>query len=800
MKLFSALKAEKNLSRLLEERDCQTVVAKKALLALTGLGQSAVPVIIESLANANKKQTMALVNVLADLLDERSFPLFAAGLKHADRSCASGVAAAMSASQNFSPDRLIALVGEDDVPIALMSDILRAHVERLNIRGLLARAYQLDRQNQLAAFKLIREFVTLDLLPELIARIDGGDRLVRVALTGIISKFKRPEVAKVLESLLKDNDRDVRQVAVEGLLQFNKIQDIKVVCAMLCDPDFGVQSKAVELLVQLKDPGTIPHLVDALKDESEYTRRSAVEVLNELADADSIKYLLNAIGDNDWWVRSRACDALAAIGGPKVSNAALLLIRDEDENIRRSAIEILNQTRDERAVAHLIAATKDTDWWVRERAADALGDIGSSEAMPALIEMIAADDKSVPAALRALAKVGDERIVHKIMPLTKHEENEVRIEAIKTLSMVTSEQTKEDVKTRITASAKGRDQSVKQAASEALAHIEYRISDSIIGLSSRNHRLLDTGQSLSNNDMSAATTLLPIVTADNRFNIDELESNDMIEGRYRYIEKVGKGAFGTVLLVEDTVVNEQLILKFLNTAISTDDEMMNRFVHELRFSRKITHNNVIRIYDFLKLGGNYAISMEYFPSHTLGAEIKKQKPMPLGKALSWVQDIALGMAEAHQAGVVHRDLKPANLLINDDGLLKIVDFGVAAAAGPDSNDAQLTKTGYVIGSPKYMAPEQILGKKVGHHADIYSLGVVMYEMLTGRPPYSEGDHMAVMYQHVQGNCTPCEELNPNIPESIAAIVRKAMSIEIKDRYDSMDELARALDDLKNQSG
>jgi serine/threonine-protein kinase len=251
------------------------------------------------------------------------------------------------------------------------------------------------------------------------------------------------------------------------------------------------------------------------------------------------------------------------------------------------------------------------------------------------------------------------------------------------------------------------------------------------------------------------------------------------------------------LLVEDTVVNEQLILKFLNPAISTDDEMMNRFVHELRFSRKITHNNVIRIYDFLKLGGNYAISMEYFPSHTLGVEIQKQKPMPLRKALNWAKDIATGMAEAHQAGVVHRDLKPANLLINDDGLLKIVDFGVAAAAGPGAKETELTKTGYVIGSPKYMAPEQILGKKVDHHADIYSVGVIMYEMLTGSPPYSKGDHMAVMYQHVQGNCKPCEELNPNIPASLAAVVRKAMSIEIKDRYDSMGSLIDALDALKN---
>ena len=170
--------------------------------------------------------------------------------------------------------------------------------------------------------------------------------------------------------------------------------------------------------------------------------------------------------------------------------------------------------------------------------------------------------------------------------------------------------------------------------------------------------------------------------------------------------------------MEDTVVDERLILKFLNPNVAEDEEVMKRFVHELRYSRKITHKNVIRIYDFLYIQGNYAISMEYFPSHTLGGEIVNEKPMDLKRALQFGCDIATGMAVAHQVGIVHRDLKPANVLINQDGLLKIVDFGVAAAHR--EGDTQLTKTGYVIGSPKYMAPEQILGKKVDERADMYA--------------------------------------------------------------------------------
>ncbi len=146
---------------------------------------------------------------------------------------------------------------------------------------------------------------------------------------------------------------------------------------------------------------------------------------------------------------------------------------------------------------------------------------------------------------------------------------------------------------------------------------------------------------------------------------------------------------------------------------------------------------------------------------------------------------------AHQAGVIHRDLKPANILVNSEGLLKIVDFGVAAAAA--KGGTELTKTGYVIGSPKYMAPEQILGKRVDETADIYSVGVIMYEMATGIPPYSRGDHMSVMYQHVQGKAKSAQEINANIPDRFAAIINKAMSVDKSKRFQSMTDLTDALD-------
>lgn len=542
------------------------------------------------------------------------------------------------------------------------------------------------------------------------------------------------------------------------------------------------------------------HLIEVLKDENEYARRAAVEVLNSIGTAKDIKHLLQAIKDDDWWVRTRAADALGKIGGPRVVDAVMELIRDEDEDVRRAAIEILNQTKDERAVNFLIEATKDKDWWVSERAVDALAEIGSKKAVPALMELLSSDNaRSLPTVARALGKIGDLRVIEPMIRLLDRPEKEIKVEAMSALARLADDKRADSVRSYIQAAgAAATDDTIQQAALRAIEEIDQRYSSTAVAAQA-------TAQTKAAKMAEPARTLLidkgdvdavikraeEAAAATMKLDISLLKAGDIIEGRYKFIEKIGKGAFGTVLLVEDTVVDERLILKFLNPNVSQDEEMMKRFVHELRYSRKITHKNVIRIYDFLYMRGNYAISMEYFPSHTLGSEIVNEKPLPLPRALQYGIDIATGMAIAHQAGIVHRDLKPANILINNEGLLKIVDFGVAAAQ--KEGDTQLTKTGYVIGSPKYMAPEQILGKKVDQRADIYSLGVILYEMVTGQPPYSRGDHMSVMYQHVQGKAKSPLDVNPQLPKPVSDLVTQAMSVDKLKRHQSMDEIRVALE-------
>jgi eukaryotic-like serine/threonine-protein kinase len=408
--------------------------------------------------------------------------------------------------------------------------------------------------------------------------------------------------------------------------------------------------------------------------------------------------------------------------------------------------------------------------------------------------------RSLAIVVRAVGKLGEAKHVETLLPFLSRPEKDLRIEAMQALAHISDERRAEHVRLQLQTQAQNSDVTIANAAATALKELMGRLAGEGSTLAAGSRTATGSAgttlmpRSAPADDLDIRTALPQVeqpVAATTKLDITSLRNGDMIEGRYKFIERIGKGAFGTVLLMEDTVVDDRLILKFLNPNVSEDEEMMKRFVHELRYSRKITHQNVIRIYDFLQIQGNYAISMEYFASHTLGAEIVNEKPVDTKKAVKYGIDMCTGMAVAHKVGIVHRDLKPANVLINNEGLLKIVDFGVAAAHR--EGDTQLTKTGYVIGSPKYMAPEQILGRKVDERADIYAVGVIMYEMFTGVPPYARGDHMAVMYQHVQGKARLPQEINPKLPPGLSDLIMKAMAVDKAKRFQSMDEFKAALE-------
>jgi serine/threonine-protein kinase len=808
MSFFTNLRADRLVTEIRSSNDPTGAATQKAVARLKDVGPGAIEAVLGALPDADKAATMAFVEVLAGLVSQKTFPQFMRGLVEGSARVISGISWALTSSRSYPPHMLLEALAIPGISKPTVLEVIAAQKARFSVRELLAAAYTQEPNEKAALFRVIGEIADQQSLPELIGRVQGKDPIARVHIINTLARFNTAEVQTALQGLLKDPNKLIRGATLSALQRMDGPIDIERVCALLRDPEIDVLNRAIDVVIKANHPETIRYLIEVLKDENENARRAAVEVLNEIGNAKSVKYLLEALKDSDWWVRSRAADALGKIGGPKVIDAVLQLVRDKDEDIRRAAIEILNQTKDERAVDSLIQATRDSDWWVSERAVDALAEIGSKRAVPRLMEMLQTpgSGKALPIVVRALGKLGDSKLVDTLLPLVARPEREIRIEAIQALSRVADEARAEQVRLELQAQMASPDQTISRMAAAAVNELDNRIAGitpltsgatptpAQAGVRPPQPTPAEAARTQLISDPALGQTTKQAEAAAARLDIQTLKSGDIIEGRYKYIDRIGRGAFGTVLLMEDTVVDERLILKFLNPNVSQDEEVMKRFVHELRYSRKITHKNVIRIYDFLYIQGLYAISMEYFPSHTLGSEVVNDKPIELQRALQFGIDMCTGMTVAHQVGIVHRDLKPANVLINQEGLLKIVDFGVAAAQR--EGDTQLTKTGYVIGSPKYMAPEQILGKKVDERADIYAVGVMMYEMLTGQPPYSRGDHMSVMYQHVQGKARVPQDLNPALPPGLSDLIMKAMSVDKTKRFQTMVELSAALEGFK----
>jgi serine/threonine-protein kinase len=280
----------------------------------------------------------------------------------------------------------------------------------------------------------------------------------------------------------------------------------------------------------------------------------------------------------------------------------------------------------------------------------------------------------------------------------------------------------------------------------------------------------------------------------------------LISGRYRITSLIGEGGMGAVYLVEHTHMRKRFALKLLHPQMAENKEALARFQREAEAAGHVEHPNIVAATDFGQLeDGAFFLVLEYVDGITLRATLAKG-PLPIARALYIARQIALALERAHGAGIVHRDLKPENVMLvtkdDDRDFVKVLDFGVArfdAANGPGGQF--LTAAGMVMGTPTYMAPEQAVADRVGHRADLYALGVVLYEMLTGEVPFS-GDLLELLTKHVTAPVPPMSERNPEvkIPPPIEAIVRKLLEKEADSRYPSARALVDAIDQVVLELG
>jgi serine/threonine protein kinase/tetratricopeptide (TPR) repeat protein len=285
---------------------------------------------------------------------------------------------------------------------------------------------------------------------------------------------------------------------------------------------------------------------------------------------------------------------------------------------------------------------------------------------------------------------------------------------------------------------------------------------------------------------------LPDVTETLQTPVHELTTGATFAGRYQVIEELGHGGMGKVYKVFDTDIKEKIALKLLKPEIAFDKETVERFSNELKLARKISHRNVCRMFDLGKAEGTTFITMEFVPGEDLKKFIRKSGQLGAGRAVSIFKQVCEGLMEAHHLGVVHRDLKPQNIMVDEDGNARIMDFGIARSMTAKGR----TGPGVMIGTPEYMSPEQVEGKDVDPRADIYSLGIILYEMLTGRVPFEGDTAFAVGVKHKSETPRDPRELNPQIPLDLGRLVLKCLEKEKDKRYQSADELRVQLESIE----
>jgi eukaryotic-like serine/threonine-protein kinase len=263
--------------------------------------------------------------------------------------------------------------------------------------------------------------------------------------------------------------------------------------------------------------------------------------------------------------------------------------------------------------------------------------------------------------------------------------------------------------------------------------------------------------------------------------------NTLFDGRYRILRKLGSGGMANVYLAEDQELGRRVAIKILNDRHANDDQFVERFRREAKNAAGLSHPNIVSIYDRGEAEGTYYIAMEYLDGRSLKELIVSRGPAPIHVAIDYTRKILDALRFAHRNGIVHRDIKPHNVIVDPEGRAKVTDFGIARAG-----TSQMTEVGSIIGTAQYLSPEQAKGAPVDQTSDLYSVGIVLYELLTAKVPFSGDSPVEIAMKHISATPEPPSSLRPDVPEDLDMVVLRALAKTPEQRYQSAEEMDRDL--------
>ena len=719
-------------------------------------------VILETMTGAPALHRDLLKAICIEKIENLSEDFFLNSLSHNKTSIRSSASEILVQSNAVKPEKLFKRLKEPDVNFSEILTVLRTQKSSLKPEDIINNAMRLEASNALQLLKLAEELLTpLNLAKLAVQPKKIKDPALKINLLRYLSSVQQAAVADLIIEFLSDINKSVVLEALKSLTRLSVRFDVSPVLPLISGMSEAHQTLALEVITNQINPFLIPQLSICFSTKLTALHHALVIIIADHVNKKSFVGFLSEFETKDSWTKDQIINLFLKLNNSNLLSVAKELSSHDSEFVRSCAQKISGYDIDDDNLEKIGEFALNEDWQVSLRAIQTLGKSANPASVGILQKVLSVRPDVSVAVLNAVKQLGYSSGLGIAFLCLDNSEISIQRSALETIASIADEKHAKSARDSITWKIPTFEPEIAAIANLIIEKINFRFDPSA-------NKPSPDKQS----DMK-----MPMLE-----NLESIKIGSVWMERYRILKEIGRGTMGFVMLVEDEVIGESLVLKFMHPELTIDPDSRERFKREFAYTRKVSHPSVIRVHDLFLKDDICALSMEYFESHGINELFNKKKAIGDRKGLEILLQVSSGMAAAHKQGVIHRDLKPSNILINQLNQVKIVDFGIAAAT--TGIDSTLTKTGAIIGSPAYLAPERVGGLKADNRSDIYSLGIIAYYMFSGVLPYV-GKPMAILLKHRQGNAPLVHQINKNINPGISALISNMMAIDPDKRPQSM---------------